>query len=269
MTRHLIQHILAITAGASLAACATNAAPPSKPVARHSAMTSGKALHVKVPPGTTYVAPRAAPGTGYIVVVEPDTRSLQATRAELARTQQELASTRQALANKSGSLDEHTRALQQREAELLSRTEALSARERELSQRQAELDKAKAVERELAILLSGTVMFRHDEAILLPEARARLDEVAGVLKRMAPERQIAIVGHADATGTDEYNRRLSEKRADAVRSYLLQRGVAAERVVARGLGEQEPIAPNQTAEGRANNRRVEIVISPSKTPSAG
>ncbi len=290
MTRHPIRHVLSIAPCLALAACAASTAPPSKPVARHTATAPGQVVQVRAPSGTAYVVPGAVKTR---VKIEHDARALQTTRAELARAQQELAATRRAFAQRTGKLDEHTRALRQREAELLSRTEELRARERELaagdqqlhSERQAreqaererdaalgrvrEIEKLGEAERELVISMAGTVMFRHDEATLLPEARARLDRVADALKRMDPDRKIVIEGHADARGTDEYNLRLSEDRANAVRSYLLQRGVAPDRVIAVSRGEQEPIAPNQTAEGRANNRRVEIVISPSGAASAG
>jgi outer membrane protein OmpA-like peptidoglycan-associated protein len=302
MTRHPIRYMLLIVAGGVLAACAESTPPPSEPVAvRHTATARGPVAEVRIAPGTTYVVPRATqPDTTFVVRIEHDTRELQATRAELARAQQELAATRRALAQATGQLDARTRALQQREAELASRTEALRARERELAQRVAELTardqqlraereareqaqrerdtalarvreiaKVREEERGLVISLAGPVMFRDDEATLLPEARAQLDRVADALKRMPPDRKIVIEGHADARGTDEYNRRLSEERANAVRSYLAQRGVAPERVVAMGRGEEDPIAPNRTAEGRANNRRVEIVIRPSREPSAG
>jgi outer membrane protein OmpA-like peptidoglycan-associated protein len=292
MTRHPIRLVLlSMGAGAVLAACAGSPAPPSKPVAHDTAMAPEPTVRVRVPPGTTYVeTPTTDPRDPHRVKIQHQPPALHATRVELARVQQELAAARQELAKGSGTLDERTRALQQREAELVSRTEELRDRERELTQRQAELvtqneqaqrerdaerararetAKLEADERALMALLTGTVMFRHDEAILLPTARARLDRVADALKRMPPDRKIVIEGHTDAMGTEEYNRRLSEERANAVRSYLLQRGVASDQVVAEGRGEKEPIAPNQTAEGRATNRRVEIMISPSQAADAG
>lgn len=303
MTRHPIRQVLlSIGAGAVLAACAGSSAPPSKPVAQDTptAMAPVPTVTVRVPPRVTYPRPTAGASA-----LEQHARALEATRAELAGSQQELAAARQELAKATGTLDDRTRALQQRAEELSARTEELRARERELMQRQGELAtqseqlraereaalatqseraerereareqaereraQIEADERALMALLGGTVMFRHDEAILLPAARGRLDRVADALKQMPSDRKIVIEGHTDALGTDEYNRRLSEQRANAVRSYLLQRGVTADQVVAEGRGEQEPIAPNQTAEGRANNRRVEIVIRPSQADEAG
>jgi outer membrane protein OmpA-like peptidoglycan-associated protein len=246
MTRHPIRPVLLSVAGLALAACAARTAPPREPVAvRHTAPAPGQVVKVRVAPGTIYAMPRPAqPGTTYVVEVEHDPSQLQASQADLARTQRELAAARQA----------REQAQRERDAAL--------ARVREIA-------KLEENDRGLVIALSGTVMFRHDEAILLPEARTRLDRVADALKHMAPDQKIVIEGHADARGTDEYNLRLSEERANAVRTYLLQRGVAPDRVDAVGRGEAVPFAPNRTAEGRANNRRVEIVISPSQAASAG
>jgi outer membrane protein OmpA-like peptidoglycan-associated protein len=239
MTRAPIRHVLSIVSGLALAACAASTAPPSKPVARYTATAPAQVIEARVPPGTTYVVQGAA-NTTYVVKIEQDDRALQMTRAELARARRELAATGEA----------------QRE-----RDAALA--------RLRQIEKLGEADRELMISLAGTVMFRHDESILLPEARTRLDRVADALNLMSPDRKIVIEGHTDALGTDEYNRRLSEARANAVRSYLLQRGVAPDRVIAVGRGKHDPIATNQTAEGRANNRRAEIVIGPARGPSAG
>jgi len=275
MTRHPIRHLLlSIVSGSVFAACAASTAPPTKPGTRPTTMPPGQALQVRVPPGTTYVTPRATdPNTTYVVQVQQDSSVLEATRAALARAQQQLAAARQALAKGTGTAAE----LREREAEL-ARREAELATQREQAQRErdaalarlGEFEKLKTDQRGLVISLGGTLIFRHDDATLLPEARARLDRIADALKQMAPDHQkIVIEGHTDALGTDEYNDRLSENRANAVRAYLLQRGIASDEVVAVGRGEKDPIAPNQTAEGRANNRRVEIVISPPKTATAG
>jgi outer membrane protein OmpA-like peptidoglycan-associated protein len=277
--------MLLIVPGLVLAACAGSEAEPSEPVAAYKA--TGPVQQVQIAPGTTYVVPRdTKPHTTFVVKIPNDTRELQSTRAELAKVQQELAATRQELAQATGQLNERTEALRARERELAERQAELAAREqqlrsereaREVAQRErdaalarlSKIAKIREDERGLVISMAGTVMFRDNEATLLPEARAQLDAVADALKEMDPERKIVIEGHADARGTDEHNRRLSQARANAVRSYLSQRGIAPERVVAMGRGERDPVAPNKTAEGRANNRRVDIVIRPSKAPRAG
>jgi len=123
----------------------------------------------------------------------------------------------------------------------------------------AKLAAVKEEDRGLVITLSGSVLFRTDESTLLPEAQTRLDQVAEALLT-SRERSLVIEGHTDSEGTDEYNRDLSQRRADAVRAYLIGRGYPADRIVAQGMGEGTPIAGNDTPEGRANNRRVEIII---------
>jgi outer membrane protein OmpA-like peptidoglycan-associated protein len=111
------------------------------------------------------------------------------------------------------------------------------------------------------ITLPGEVLFRSGESELLPNARDRLRVVANALKEQTEEDfGIVVEGHADARGTDEFNARLSEARAQSVKQFLVSEGVDAERVRTVGRGEREPIATNDTPEGRANNRRVEIIV---------
>jgi outer membrane protein OmpA-like peptidoglycan-associated protein len=118
------------------------------------------------------------------------------------------------------------------------------------------------------ITLSGSVLFATGKSELLATASARLGEVADALADQ-PERGITVVGHTDAQGDDSYNLKLSERRAEAVRTYLISRGIAADRVKAVGRGKTEPIADNNSPEGRANNRRVEIVLAPNPNRVSG
>jgi outer membrane protein OmpA-like peptidoglycan-associated protein len=104
------------------------------------------------------------------------------------------------------------------------------------------------------------VLFKTGSFELLPGARERLARVSGIVLAY-PSLHLQIEGHTDSVGTDEYNQTLSEKRAGAVRDYLVQQGIAADSIEARGLGETQPIASNDTAEGRQQNRRVELVLS--------
>ncbi len=124
----------------------------------------------------------------------------------------------------------------------------------------AKLAAVKEEPRGMVLTLSGSVLFASNQATLLPEARARLDQVAAVLMTTR-ERNLTIEGHTDSQGTDAHNLDLSQRRAAAVRDYLIQQGYQADRVQAHGLGEGRPIADNANAEGRANNRRVEIIIA--------
>ena len=102
------------------------------------------------------------------------------------------------------------------------------------------------------------VHFAFDRAELLPAARETLDREVVPELRADPEMTVVIEGHTDSVGTDAYNQVLSERRADAVRQYLVLQGIEASRIATRGYGESQPIADNSTPRGRAENRRVEI-----------
>ena len=104
------------------------------------------------------------------------------------------------------------------------------------------------------------VLFRSGSFELLPAARERLAKVSGIILAY-PSLHLAVEGHTDSVGSDEYNQNLSEQRAVAVRDYFVQQGIPAASVEAHGFGKTEPIATNDTMEGRAQNRRVELVLS--------
>jgi outer membrane protein OmpA-like peptidoglycan-associated protein len=113
------------------------------------------------------------------------------------------------------------------------------------------------------ISLSGSLLFASGKSSLLPSARRRLTEVADALMQGDPRSTIVVEGHTDSKGSATLNDALSLKRAEAVRTYLITRGMPRDRIEAEGFGFSRPIADNSTAEGRANNRRVEIVVRPS------
>jgi len=124
---------------------------------------------------------------------------------------------------------------------------------------------AKEEERGMVITLSGGVLFRSGDAQLLPGAQTKLDEVAAALLTNA--RSVSVEGYTDSKGSPSRNVDLSQRRAESVRSYLISRGLGADRVVAKGMGPDRPIADNASVEGRANNRRVEIVVAKLTTPA--
>ena len=127
---------------------------------------------------------------------------------------------------------------------------------------QAELDTLAAVkeeERGLVITLSGSVLFASDKSELLPAAQDRLNHVADALLT-TKERKLTVEGYTDSQGSFSHNKELSQRRADAVRSYLILRGYPGELIIANGIGEDSPVADNATPEGRADNRRVEIIV---------
>jgi outer membrane protein OmpA-like peptidoglycan-associated protein len=158
----------------------------------------------------------------------------------------------------------------------------LQAQQAQASAAQAEQDKARAerekqelrerLREQLNVVLEtretarglivnvSDVLFDTGSATLKPGAREKLARVAGILATHS-DLHIAIEGHTDSVGGDDYNRRLSERRAQSVRSYLLQQKIAPAAVDATGFGESKPVASNATAAGRQQNRRVELVVS--------
>jgi outer membrane protein OmpA-like peptidoglycan-associated protein len=104
------------------------------------------------------------------------------------------------------------------------------------------------------------VLFRSGSFELLPGARERLAKVSGIVLAY-PSLHVAIEGHTDSIGSDDYNQQLSERRAQAVRDYFVQQGINSSAVEAHGYGKTEPIASNDTTEGRQQNRRVELILS--------
>lgn len=114
---------------------------------------------------------------------------------------------------------------------------------------------------DLVLRMPSSITFATDQAAVQPQFRPTLDQVAQVL-RDYNQTYVDVYGHTDSTGSESYNMSLSERRANAVRDYLVSRGVESVRLGTRGFGEYQPIAPNDTEEGRAENRRVEIKIVP-------
>jgi outer membrane protein OmpA-like peptidoglycan-associated protein len=104
------------------------------------------------------------------------------------------------------------------------------------------------------------VLFGYDRSDLGANAASNLDKLINVLNKY-PDTDIQILGHTDNKGTDEYNQGLSERRASSVSAYLKNHGISSSRVSTKGMGENDPIASNDTEEGRSQNRRVEFVIT--------
>jgi outer membrane protein OmpA-like peptidoglycan-associated protein len=110
------------------------------------------------------------------------------------------------------------------------------------------------------ITLNGNVLFAYNRSELMPEARSELDSLMAKLQN-ANVVSVKVVGHTDSQGSDAYNQKLSERRASSVAAYLLSRGLAPNKLTSEGRGESQPVADNDTEEGRAQNRRVELHIN--------
>ena len=109
------------------------------------------------------------------------------------------------------------------------------------------------------VTLAADVLFDFDKSVLKPEGKAKLDDLAGKIQAIALEVVIAI-GHTDSIGSDAYNQKLSVRRAESVKAYLVSKGVEPNRIYTEGKGEKQPVASNKTKEGRQKNRRVEIEV---------
>ncbi|HSO35090.1 MAG TPA: OmpA family protein [Labilithrix sp.] len=208
---------------------------------------------------TAYVALRRtelAESRARIIAAEKQKEQIAA-QAQAAQAQQ-LQTTSAQLAGAKNALNVQGEALQN---EQQRRMDA----EKRAAQAAADLAKIASVKQEsrgMVITLSGAVLFETAKWTLLPGAQSKLNEVADALTKQDKDSTMVVEGHTDSQGALAMNQELSQKRADAVRTYLISRGIAADRITAKGQGPSTPIADNASPEGRANNRRVEIVVNP-------
>lgn len=196
-----------------------------------------------------------------LALTESATKSLHKTKAELEREKRQAELDRlEAKKNASASKEEVARTKKQLEEEKAARL----ATEKKLNAAMAsiaEIAKVKEEARGVVITISGEVLFATGKYELLPIAQSKLDEVAKALKDQG-FKAILVEGHTDSRGSAQKNEALSFQRADSVRSYLVSRGIESGKIKAAGVGPSRPVASNGTAEGRANNRRVELVVTP-------
>ena len=170
------------------------------------------------------------------------TATVRTTSAALGRANQQLASQGQQLKDET------------------QRRQAADARAAQLAADLARIGSVKQDSRGMVITLSGSVLFASAKSDVLPDAYTKLSDVAKALSEQDTDSKITVEGYTDSQGGATFNQDLSQRRADSVRTYLVSHGMSSDRVTAQGFGLNKPIADNGTAEGRANNRRVEIVV---------
>jgi outer membrane protein OmpA-like peptidoglycan-associated protein len=187
------------------------------------------------------------------------TRQLEANRAaQLQTAKGELNQTRQALGATEMQLQQqHAAAVAQQQ-----RMQVLEANLKDARDTIAQIASVKDDDRGMVITLQGEVLFKTAKSDLKPAAMAKLDQIAQALE--SKDQPIVVYGYTDNVGTRENNMDLSQRRAETVRGYLVSKGVPSDLVTAHGQGPDAPVADNESIEGRAQNRRVEIVVQPKK-----
>lgn len=185
-------------------------------------------------------------------VVVRDTQ-VKNSRAALASTREQLKDARATTSVQAEQLEAEKAARASAEAKLAGAMKDL-----------ATIAAVKEDSRGVVITLSGSILFASNKFALLNTAKTKLDQVAEALKAQAAEKRMVVEGHTDSQGSDRINQPLSLNRATAVRDYLVSRGVESDRISAVGMGSSQPLVDNRSAENRANNRRVEIIIQPSQ-----
>ncbi len=179
---------------------------------------------------------------------ELEKKHLTMTREELAAAKAGLAQTKAGLEQTKAQLDAEREARKAAESRLASAVASLK-----------EMAQVKEEARGVVITLSGSVLFSTGKYKLLPIAKDKLNDVAKALVDQG-YKKILVEGHTDSQGSERNNESLSLKRAESVRTHLISQGITASKIEAMGLGESRPVAGNDTPEGRANNRRVEIIV---------
>ncbi|MEP6859065.1 MAG: OmpA family protein [Deltaproteobacteria bacterium] len=221
---------------------------------------------------TAYVAMRKAQRAEALGTVAAATDSKHTAEKDRTRTQAEIIAAQQGQLATAQDQIAHERANLAQQKQLTEQErQARLAAEKKAKDAMDALAKSLAVKadtRGTVITLSGGVLFATGQATILPGAQAQLNQVADALKTQA-EHHFTVEGHTDNQGTDAINNDLSNRRANAVRDYLIVRGVASEAITAQGFGSTRPIADNHTTEGRAMNRRVEIVVDRAVTATNG
>jgi outer membrane protein OmpA-like peptidoglycan-associated protein len=182
--------------------------------------------------------------------LEKERRATELTKAEVARAKDETARAKDDVNKTKAELDAEKKARVEAEKRAAAAMASI-----------AEIAKVKEEARGMVITLSGSVLFAAGKYELLPIAKDKLNEVAKALKDQG-YKSIVVEGHTDARGKASDNDTLSLKRAESVRTHLVSQGIPSDKVRATGIGASRPVADNNTPDGRANNRRVELIVEP-------
>ena len=278
LTQRSTSHLLALLlAGAPAIGCAT-AQPPQELLDARAAYVRAENGYAKdFSPAALHGARQALDGAEKSFNNDGDSEMTR-DRAYVALRKSELADAegstqhyqRELQASKERSMDAQAKQAQKTEAQLAQTKEQLAQeasarkeaeqRTREALERLAAANAAavKKEDRGTVITLSGNVLFASGKSELLPGAQQSLSQIAEALK--SQDAKLLVEGHTDSRGSEQTNLLLSKARADAVGNYLISRGIPSERVSTQGIGPSRPVADNNSAEGRANNRRVEIIV---------
>jgi outer membrane protein OmpA-like peptidoglycan-associated protein len=198
-------------------------------------------------------------------IAESRARTIQSEQQKQAVTDQMNVDQASAVRNTSAALRAANGQIASQDQQIQNERQRREDAERRAAEAAAALARIGSVKQEprgMVLTLSGSVLFASAKSEVLPDATAKLDQVAKILAQQDPTSKIVVEGYTDSQGGASYNQDLSQRRADSVRGYLTSHGVASDRITAQGFGLNSPIADNASPEGRANNRRVEIVVQP-------
>jgi outer membrane protein OmpA-like peptidoglycan-associated protein len=249
------------------AGAAAKYVPADLHVARESLDTAEKSFHDDATSQDTidnaYIAQLKAQRAEALGEAAKATEDKERADRELGKTQERMLSRDEArLRDTQSQLAKERDSVAKAQAETAAEHAARMAAEKKAQDAMDALAKSLAMkkdERGTVITLSGGVLFATGQSTLLAGAQTQLNQVADALKTQA-EHHFLVGGHTDNQGNDRINDELSTQRANAVRDYLIVRGVSADAITAQGFGSHQPIADNHTTEGRAMNRRVEIIV---------
>jgi len=194
------------------------------------------------------------------VLLQKRDREVKAARAEAAAKAREAEQARAPSEARARTTDTTAREVEQARLQAEAEARAYAAEQAKTAALAKELSDLKAQQTDRGLVLTvGDVLFAAGKADVAPGGQRSVDKLAEFLKKY-PRRRVLIEGHSDNTGNEDFNLKLSQQRADAVRALLLARGIAPERITTRGYGPKFPIVDNDTPAGRQQNRRVEVLV---------